>query len=112
MRWNYGNSCSNCWKSGKFALGDIPLEMAWKLSQMMHPSLVFSTGNCRTPLLVVLDPKWISLGEFSPLSLEKCVLVIPLSESDEMCLKMTTLVYWKMGRKGFHEYGLMLTQEP
>jgi hypothetical protein len=112
MCWNYGSSYGNCWKSGKFSLGDIPLRMAWKLSQMMRPSLVLSTGNCRTPLLVGLDLGWIPVGECAPLSLEKCVLVIPPSKSDEMCLKMTALVYWEMGRKGFPEYGMMLAREP
>ena len=72
----------------------------------MRPALVLSTGNCQTLLLVSLDPGWIPLGECTPLSLAKCVLVIPLSESNEMCLKMTALVYWEMGRKGFPEYGL------
>jgi len=86
--------------------------MAWKLSQMMRASLVLSIGNYQTPLLVGLDPRWISLGECAPLSLAKCVLVIPLSKKDEMCLKMTTLVYWEMGQKGFPEYGLMLAREP
>jgi hypothetical protein len=78
----------------------------------MCPTLVLSTGNCRTLLLVSLDPRWIPLGECAPFSLAKCVLVIPSLESDEMCLKMTALVYWEMGRKGFLEYGLMLALEP
>ena len=108
MRWGYGSSDSNCWKSGKFSLGAILLRMAWKLSQNMHPSLVRSTGICRTPLLVSLDPGWIPLGEYAPLLLAKCILVIPPSKSDEICLKMTALVYWEMGRKGFPESGFML----
>jgi hypothetical protein len=111
MRWDYGSSDSNCWKSGKFALGAILLGMAWKLSQMMRPALVLSTGIFRTPLLMNLDPRWIPLGECTPLLLAKCVLVIPLSESDEICLKTIALVYWEMGRKGFLEYGLMLALE-
>jgi hypothetical protein len=82
--------------------------MAGKLSQMMCPTLVLGIGNCRTPLLVGLDPEWIPLRECAPLSVEKCVLVIPPSESDEMCLKMTALLYWEMGRKGFPESDLML----
>jgi hypothetical protein len=93
MRWNYVSSCGNCWKSGKFTLGAIPLGMSWKLSQMMRPALVLSTSTYWTPLLLGLDPGWIPLGECTPLSLEKCVLVIPPLESDEMCLKMTALVY-------------------
>jgi hypothetical protein len=112
MRWDYGSSDGNCWKSGKFALGAILLRMAWKLSQMMHPALVLSTGICRTPLLMNLDPGWIPLGECAPLLLAKCVLVIPPLESDEICLKMTALVYWEMGWKGFPESGLMLALEP
>jgi hypothetical protein len=112
MRWDYGISDSNCWKSGKFSLGAVLLGMAWKLSQMMRPTLVLSTDNCQTLLLVRLDPRWIPLGECAPLSLEKCVLVIPPSESDEMCLKMTALVYWEMGWKCFLEYGPMLALEP
>jgi hypothetical protein len=112
MRWDYGSSDGNCWKSRKFALGAVLLGMAWKLSQMMRPALVLSTGNCWTLLLVSLDLRWIPLGECAPLSLAKCVLVIPPSESDETCLKMTALVYWEMGRKGFLEYGLMLALEP
>jgi hypothetical protein len=56
MRWDYGNSDGNCWKSGKFALGVVLLGMAWKLSQMMRPALVLSTGICWTPLLMSLDP--------------------------------------------------------
>jgi hypothetical protein len=112
VRWEYGSSDSNCWKSGKFALGAILLGMARKLSQMMRPALVLSTGICRTPLLMSLDPGWIALGECAPLLLAKCVLVIPLSESDEICLKTTALVYWEMGRKGFPESGLMLALEP
>jgi hypothetical protein len=28
MRWDYGSSDGNCWKSGKFSLGAILLEMA------------------------------------------------------------------------------------
>jgi hypothetical protein len=112
MRWHYGNSDGNCWKFGKFALGAILLGMDWKLSQMMCPALVLSIGICRTPLLMNLDPGWIPLGECAPLLLAKCVLVIPLSESDEICLKTTALVYWEMGRKGFPESGLMLSLEP
>jgi hypothetical protein len=79
---------------------------------MMHPSLVLSTGIFHTPLLMSLDPGWIPLGECAPLLLEKCVLVIPPSESDEICIKMTALVYWEMGRKGFPESSLMLALEP
>jgi hypothetical protein len=112
MRWDYGNSDGNCWKSGKFALGAILLGMAWKLSPMMRPALVLSTGICRTPLLMNLDLGWIPLGECAPLLLAKCVLVIPPSKSDEICLKTTALVYWEMGRKGFPESGLMLALEP
>jgi hypothetical protein len=112
MRWDYGSSDGNCCKSGKFALGAILLGMAWKLSQMMRPALVLSTGICRTPLLMNLDPGWVPLGECATLLLAKCVLVIPLLESDEICLKKTALVYWEMGRKGFPESGLMLSLEP
>jgi hypothetical protein len=112
MRWDYGSSDDNCWKSGKFILGDILLGMAWKPSQMMHPALFLSTGICRTPLLMNLDPKWTPLGKCAPLLLEKCVLVIPPLESDEICLETTALVYWEMGRKGFPEFGLMLALEP
>jgi hypothetical protein len=112
MRWDYGNSDGNYWKSGKFALGAILLGMAWKLSQMMRPALVLSTVICWTPLLMNLDPRWIPLGECAPLLLAKYVLVIPLSELDEICLKMTTLDYWEMGWKGFPESGLMLALEP
>ena len=112
MQWDYGSYDGNCWKSGKFALGAILLGMAWKLSQMMRPALVLSTDIYRTPLLVSLDPGWIPLGECAPLLLAKCVLVIPPSESDEICLKTTALVYWEMGRKGFPESGLMLALEP
>jgi hypothetical protein len=112
MQWDYGSSKGNCWKNGKFALGAVLLGMAWKLSQMMRPGLILNTGNCRTLLLVILDPGWIPLGEYAPLSLAKCILVIPPSKSDELCLKMTTLVYWEMGQKGIPEYGLMLALEP
>jgi hypothetical protein len=108
----YGSSDGNCWKSGKFTLRDILLGMAWKLSQMMRPTLVLSTGICQTPLLMILDPEWIPLAECTPLLLEKCVLVIPLSELDEICLKTIALVYWEMDRKGFPESGLMLALEP
>ena len=66
MRWDYGISDGNCYKSGKFALGDILLGMAWKLSQMMCPALVLSNGNCRTLLLVILDPGWIPPGGMRP----------------------------------------------
>jgi hypothetical protein len=79
---------------------------------MMRPSLVLSSGICRTPLLMNLDPRWIPLGECAPLLLEKRILVIPLSESDEICLKTTALVYWEMGWKGFPKSGLMLALEP
>jgi hypothetical protein len=75
--------------------------MAWKLSQIMHPALVLSPGNYLTPLLMGLDPGWIPLGECAPLSLEKCALVIPLSESIEMCLKMTDLGLLGNGLEGF-----------
>jgi hypothetical protein len=112
MHWDYGSSNGNCWKSGKFSLGAILLRMAWKLSQMMHPILVLSIGICQTPLLMNLDPRWILLGECTPLLLEKCILVIPLSESDKICLKTTALVYWEMDRKGFPKFGLMLALEP
>ena len=90
-------------------MGAILLGMAWKLSQMMRPTLVII---CWTPLLMSLDPGWIPLGECTPLLLAKCVLVIPPSESDEICLKMTALVYWEIGRKDFPESGLMLALEP
>ena len=93
IRWDYGSSDGNCWKSGKFALGAILLEMAWKLSQMMCPALVLSTSICHTPLLMNLDPRWIPLGECAPLLLAKCVLVIQPLESDKICLKTTALVY-------------------
>ena len=86
--------------------------MAWKLSQMVRPALALSLCESPTPLLVCMDPGWIPLGECTPLSLAKCVLVIPPSESDEMCLKMTALVYWEMDWKGFPEYGMMLALEP
>jgi hypothetical protein len=86
--------------------------MAWKLSQMMCPTLVLSIGIFQTPLLMNLDPRWIPLGECAPLLLEKCVLVIPPSESDEICLKTTALVYWEMGRKIFPKSGPMLALEP
>ena len=76
-----------------FTLGAIPLGMAWKLSQMMHPALVHSTGNFQTPPLVALDPGWIPLGECTPPSLENCALVIPPSESVERYLKMIALAY-------------------
>jgi hypothetical protein len=59
-----------------------------------------------------LDPGQIPLEECTPLLLEKCVLVIPLSELDEICLKMIALVYWEMGGKGFRESGLILSLEP
>ena len=93
MRWDYGNSDGNWWKSGKFSLGDVLLRMAWKLSQMMCLALVLSNGIFQTPLLMNLDLGWIPLGECTPLLLAKCVLVIQPSESDEICLKTTTLVY-------------------
>jgi hypothetical protein len=112
MHWDYGSSDSNCWKSGKFSLGAILLRMAWKLSQMMHPTLFLSIGICRIPLLMKLDPGWIPLGECTSLLLAKCLLVILPSESDEICLKMTALAYWEMGRKGFPESVLMLAPEP
>jgi hypothetical protein len=112
MRWDYGIYDGNCWKSGKFSLGAILLGMAQKLSQMMCPGLVLSTGICQTPLLMTLNPGWIPLGECAPLLLEKCVLVIPPLESDEISLKMTALVYWEMGQKGFPKSGLMLALEP
>jgi hypothetical protein len=112
MCWDYGSADNNCWKSGKFALGAILLGMAWKLSQMICPTLVLSTGICRTPLLMNLDPGWIPLWECVPLLLAKCVLVIPPLESDEICLKTTALVYWEMGWKGIPKSGLMLALEP
>jgi hypothetical protein len=93
-------------------MGSILLRMARKLSQMMRLALVLSTGICQVPLLMNLDPRWISLGECAPLLLEKCILVIPPSESYEICLKITALVYWEMGQKGFLEFGLMLSLEP
>jgi hypothetical protein len=112
MHWDYASSDSNCWKSGKFTLGAILLGMAWKLSPVMCPALVLSTSIFRTPLLMNLDPRWIPLGECTPLLLAKCILVIPPSESDEICLKTTALVYWETGRKGFPKFGLMLSLEP
>jgi hypothetical protein len=112
MGWDYGNSDGNCWKSGNFSLGAILLKIAWKLSQMMRLALVLNTGICWTPLLMNLDPRWIPLGECTPCLLEKCILVIPPSESDKICLKTTTLVYWEMGRKGFLESSPMLALEP
>jgi hypothetical protein len=112
MHWDYGSSDSNYWKFGKFTLGDILLGMAWKLSPMMRPSLFLSTGIFRTPLLMNLDPVGIPLGECAPLLLAKFILVIPPLESNEKCLKMTTLVYWEMGRKGFLDSVLMLAPEP
>jgi hypothetical protein len=101
MHWDYDNSDGNCWKSGKFALGAILLGMAWKLSQMMHPTLVLRIGIYRTPLLMNLDLGWIPMGECAPLLLEKCVLVIPPSELDEICLKMICLGLLGNGSEGF-----------
>jgi hypothetical protein len=111
VRWEYDSSDGNCWKSGKLSLGAILLKMAWKLSQMMFPSLVLSTSIYRTPLLMSLKPEWIPLGECTPLLMEKYVPVIPPSELDEICLKMTALVYWEMGLKVFLEFGLLLALE-
>ena len=79
---------------------------------MVFLPLALSSGDLSAPLLVCLDPGWIPLGECTPPPLENYALVIPPSESDKMCLKMTTLVYWEMGRKGFPEYGMMLSLEP
>jgi hypothetical protein len=112
MYWNYGSLYGNCWKFGKFSLAAIALGMTWKLSQMMFPALVLSTGNFQTPLLVGLDLGWIPLGECTSLSQEKCSLVIRPLESAKMYLKMTALVYWEMGQKGFPESDLMLAREP
>ena len=63
-------------------------------------------------MLVCLDPGWIPLGECTPLPLENCALVIPLSKSAEMCLKMISLAYCEMGRKGFLKPDLMIACEP
>jgi hypothetical protein len=61
---------------------------------------------------VCLDPGWIPLGECTPLPLENCALVIPLSESDDMCLKMIALAYCEIGQKGFSVSDLMIAWEP
>ena len=84
------------------------LRMAWKLSQMVRP-LYLSVLVANRPLCWCV---WIPLGECAPLPLENCALVIPPSESAEMCLKMIALVYCEMGQKGFPRSDLMITQEP
>ena len=61
---------------------------------------------------MILVLGWIPLRECTPLLLEKCVLVIPPSKLEEICLKMTALVYWEMGQKDFPESGLVLAPEP
>jgi hypothetical protein len=48
----------------------------------------------------------------APLSLENCALVIPSSESAEMCLKMIASAYYEMGRKGFPGSDMMIALEP
>jgi hypothetical protein len=61
---------------------------------------------------VCLDLGWIPLGECTPLLLENCALVIPPSESTDMCLKLIALAYCEVGRKGFHGSDLMIAREP
>ena len=56
-----------------------------------------------------MDPP---LGKCAPLLLENCALVILLSESAEMCLKLIALAYCEMGRKGFPRSYLMIAREP
>jgi hypothetical protein len=60
----------------------------------------------------VSGPQMDPPRECTPLSLENCTLVIPLSESTEMCLKMIASAYCEMGRKGFPGSDLMIAREP
>jgi hypothetical protein len=64
------------------------------------------------PLLVSLDPGWIPWGNVPPLLLENCALVISLSESVDMCLKLIALAYCEMGWKDFPGSNLMIAREP
>jgi hypothetical protein len=112
MIQSYGNSHSNYCKYGKFSLMAISLGSSWKLSQIVHLVVLLYPGDGPAPLLLCMDPRWIPLGECTPLLLENCTLVIPPSESVEMCLKKISLSYCEMGRKGFPECDLMIAREP
>jgi hypothetical protein len=65
------------------------------------------------PFADMFGPRMDPLGEMHPLCyLENCSLVIPLSESADMCLKLIALAYCEMGQKDFPGSDLMIAQEP
>jgi hypothetical protein len=112
MIWSYGSSHGNCCKSKKFA--------EWLDLLNRHENC---TKQCSLLSLLVLVTDWplcwcvwtpdgSPLGECAPLLLENCALVIPPSESVEMCLKLIALVFCEMGRKGFPGSAPMIAREP
>jgi hypothetical protein len=108
----YASSYDNCCKSGKFALVAIPLGNAWKLSQTMRPALPHSPGDCLDLNWCIWSPDGSPWGKCAPSALENCALVIPPSESADVCLKLIAQVYCEMGRKDFPGSELMITREP
>jgi hypothetical protein len=83
-------------------------------NQCTLPSLSISVTDLLTigPLLICLDLGWIPLGKCAPSLAGNCTLVIPLSESPDKGLKLSTLGYWEMGQKDLPGYDLMITREP
>jgi hypothetical protein len=90
----------------------IPLGNAWKLSQTMRPVLPHSPGDCLDLNWCIWSLDGCPWGKCAPSSLENCALVIPPSESVDVCLKLISQVYWEMGRKDFLVSELIIAREP
>ena len=108
----YDISYDNCCKSRKFSLVAIPLENAWKLCQIMRPALPHSPSDFPDINWCIWSPDGSPWGKCTPSTLENYAIVIPPSESDDVCLKLIAQVYCEMGRNDFPRFELMITREP
>jgi hypothetical protein len=63
------------------------------------------------PLLMCLDPRWITLGKWAPTVAGNCALVFPPSKSTDKGLKLSDLGSSKMGRKDFLGSDLVISRE-
>jgi hypothetical protein len=89
-------------------LSEMPRNCPKQCAMLCHTILVVvrtSTGVSGPQM----DPPW---GKCAPSALENCALVIPLSKSVDVCLKLIAWVYCEMGPKNFPGSELMIAREP
>jgi hypothetical protein len=89
-----------------------PLKSAWKLSQTVRPAVSLSPSDCLVLCWYVWTLDGSPWGNAPPLLLENYALVIPPSESTDMCLKLIAPACCEMGRKDFLGSDLMIAREP